>query len=100
MAALSLPEGMRTYFMTRALGAFGRTPSGSASGVVGTADGGVTTSTVITRRMLSSTFLAMDTMAFQAAVSALCTDSSSYSITYPVPLPVSLSVRLVITEVS
>ena len=100
LAALSLPEGMRTYFMTRALGALGRTPSGSASGVFGSADGGVMTGAVITWRTLSSTFLAMDTMALWAAVGVLCTDSSSYSIAYPVPLPVSLSVRLVITEVS
>ena len=100
LAALSLPEGMRTYLMMRALGALGRTPGDSASGVVGVADGGVTTGAVITRRTLSSTFLATDTTALRAAIGALCTDSSSYSIAYPVPSPVSLLMRLVIAEVS
>ena len=100
LTALSHPEGMRTYLMMRALGALGRTPGESASWVVGAADGGVTTGAVITRRTLSSTFLATDTTALRAAIGALCTDSSSYSIAYPVPSPVSLSVRLVIAEVS
>ena len=45
-------------------------------------------------------FFAMDTMAFQAAVGTLCTNSSSYFIACPVPSPVSLLVRLVIAEVS
>ena len=58
------------------------------------------TGAVITCKMLSSTFLAMDTTALRAAISALCTDSSSYSIACLVPLPVSLSVRLVIAKVS
>ena len=49
---------------------------------------------------VASTFLAMDTMAFGAAVGTLCTDSSLYSIACPVPLPISLLVRLVITEMS
>ena len=61
---------MRTYLMTRALGALGRTPGESASGVVGAADGSVMTGPVITRRTLSSTFLATDTMALRAAVGA------------------------------
>ena len=63
-------------------------------------DGGMMTSMVITCKTLSSTFLAMDTMALWAAVGTLCTDSSLYSIACPVPSPVSLLVRLVITEVS
>ena len=100
LATLSLPEGICTYLMTRVLGAFGRMPGGLASGVLGMVDGGMMTGTVITCRMLSSAFLAMDTMVLRAAIGALCTDSSSYSIAYPVPSPVSLSVRLVIAEVS
>ena len=100
MAALSLPIGIRTYLMTRALGALSRAPSGLAAGVFSTVDGSVTTSMVITCKTLSSNFLAMDTMAFQAAVGTLCTNSSSYSIACPVPLPISLSVRLVIAKVS
>ena len=100
LAALSLPEGMRTYLMMRVLGALGRMPGKSASGVVGAADGGVTTGAVIIQRTLSSTFLAMDMTALRAAVGTLCTNSSSYSIAYLVPSPVSLSVRLVIAEVS
>ena len=65
-------------------------------GCWGLADGGVMTGMVITCKMLSSTFFAMDTMALQAAVGTLCTDSSSYSITCPLPLPISLLVMLVI----
>ena len=100
MAALSLPVGIRTYLMTRALGAFGRMPGGLASGVFGAADGGMMTGAVITCKTLSLIFFATDTMALRAAIYVLCTDSSSYSIACPVPLPVSLSVRLVIAEVS
>ena len=58
------------------------------------------TGVVITQKMLSSTFFPMDTTALRAAIGTLCTNSSSYSITCPVPLPVSLSVSLVIAEVS
>ena len=36
----------------------------------------------------------------RTAAGTLCTDSSSYSIACPVPLPISLLVRLVISEVS
>ena len=36
------------------------------------------------------TFLATDTMAFLAAIGKLYTNSSSYSIAYPVPLPITL----------
>ena len=97
---MSLPIGIRTYLMTRALGALGRTPGRLASGIFGAADGGMMTGAIITCKLLSSTFFAMDTMAFQAVVGTLCIDSSSYSITCPVPLPVSLSVRLVIAEAS
>ena len=68
MAALSLPVGICTYLMTRALGTFGKAPSGLASGVFGVADGGMITGTVITRKTLSSTYFAMDTMVFWAAV--------------------------------
>ena len=100
LAALSLPVGIYTYLMTRALGALGRTPSGLASGIFGVANGSMMTGVVITRKMLSLTFFPMDTTALWAAISMLCTDSSSYSIACPVPLPISLSVRLVIAEVS
>ena len=98
--ALSLPVGIHTYLMTRALGALGRAPGGLASGIFSVADGGVMISAVITCKTLSLTFFAMKTMAFWAAVGTLCTNSSLYSIACPVPLPVSLSVRLVIAEVS
>ena len=100
LAALSLLVGIRTYLMTRVLGALSRAPGGLATGVFGTVDGGVMTGAVITHKTLSSTFLAIDTTAFQAAVSTLCAYSSSYSIACPVPLPISLSVWLVITKVS
>ena len=76
LAALSLAIGIRTYLMIRTLGAFGRMPGGLASGVFSVADGGVTTGVVITRKMLSLTFFAMDTTALQAAVGILCTESS------------------------
>ena len=86
--------------MTRALGALSRVPSGLATGFFGMADGGVMTGAVITCKMLSSTFFTMDTIAFQAAIGTLCTNSSLYSIACPVPSPVSLLVRLVIAKVS
>ena len=100
MAALSLPVGIHTYLMMRVLNTFGRMPGGLASGVFGVADGGVTTGAVITHKTLSLTFFAMDTMALHAAISMLCTNSSSYSIACLAPLPVSLLARLVIAEVS
>ena len=100
MAALSLPVGIHTYLMTRAFGALSRALGGLATGVYGAADGGVMTSAVITCRILSLTLLAMDTMAFWAAIGTLCTNSSSYSIACPVTSPVSLLVRLVIAKVS
>ena len=75
--------GIYTYLMTRALGALGRTPSGLASGIFGAVDGGMMTGAVITSKTLSLTFFAMDTMAFRAAVSTLCTNSSLYSIACP-----------------
>ena len=86
--------------MMRVLGTFGRMPGGLASWVFGVADGGMTIGVVIKRKTLSLTFFAMDTTVLQAAIGMLCTKSSSYSITYLVPSPVSLSVRLVITKVS
>ena len=92
--------GIHTYLMTKALGTLGRAPGGLDAGVFGMVDGGMMTSMVITHKTLSLTFFAMETMAFWAAVGTLCTDSSLYSIACLVPLPVSLSVRLVITEVS
>ena len=100
MAALSLPISIHTYFMMRSLGTLSRALSRLAAGVFGRADGGVMTSVVIIRKTLSLTFFDMDTTVFQAAVGTLCTKSSSYSITCPVPSPVSLSVRLVIGKVS
>ena len=100
LAALSLPVGIRTYLMTRALGALGRMLSRLASGIFGAADGDMTTDVIITCKTLSLTFFAMDTMVFWAAVGTLCTNSSSYSIACLVPSLVSLSVRLVIAKVS
>ena len=98
MPTLSLPVGIHTYLITKALGTLSRVHGGLAAGVYGVADCSAMTSAVITFRTLSLTFLAMDTMAFQAAISTLCTDSSSYSIACTVPI--SLLVRLVIAEVS
>ena len=86
--------------MTRALGTLGKRPGRLDSGVFCMADGGVMTGAVITCKTLSSTFFAMDTTVYQAAVGTLCTDSSSYSIACLVPSPISLLVRLVIAEVS
>ena len=100
LATLSLPVGIHTYLMTRALGALGRMPGGLVSGILSTVESSVMTGVVITRKTLSSTFLATDTTVFQAAVGTLCTNSSLYSIACLVPLPISLSVRLVIAEVS
>ena len=99
-ATLSLPVGIRTYLMTRALGALGRTPGGLASGVLGVVDGGVTNGMAITCKTLSLTFFAKDTTVFWAAIGILCTECSSYSIACQVPLPTSLLVRLVIAEMS
>ena len=64
MAALSLPIGIHTYLMMRALGALSRAHIRLATGVCGMADCGVMTSVVIIHMILSSTFLVMDTMAF------------------------------------
>ena len=100
MATLSLPVGIHTYFMTRALGTLSRVLGRLVAGALGAADGGVMNGLAITCKTLSSTFFAMDTMVFQAVVGTLCTNSSSYSIACPVPSPVSLLVRLVIAEVS
>ena len=100
MGTLSLPIGIHTYLMTRVLGTLSRAHGGLAAGVYGMVNCGATTSMVIIRRTLSSNFLGMDTMVFWVAVSTLCTNSSLYSIFCPVPLLISLSVRLVIAEVS
>ena len=100
LATLSLPIGIHTYFMMRALGTLSRTLSGLAAGNFGAADGCVMIGIVIICKMLSSTFFAMDTTVLRAAVSTLCTNSYSYSIACLVPSPISLLVRLVIAEVS
>ena len=100
MATLSLPVGIFTYLMTRALGALGRALGGLATGVFSMVDGSMMTGVVMTCKTLSSTFFAMDNTAFRAAFGTLCTNSSSYYIACPVPSPVSLLVRLVITKVS
>ena len=63
-------------------------------------DGGVMTGSHHTQDIVLDLLCHMDTMALRAAISTLCTNSSSYSIACPVPSPVSLSVRLVIAEVS
>ena len=99
LAALSLPVGIYTYSIMRALGTLSRALGGLAARAFSMVDGGVITGMVITCKTLSSTFFATDTTAFQAVVSTLCTNSSSYSRLCPVPLPNSLSVRLVMTEV-
>ena len=100
LAALSLPVGICTHFMMRALGTQSRVLSKLTAGAFGMADGSMMTGVVITHKMLSLTFFAIDTIAFWAVVGTLCTDSSSYSIACPVPSPISLLVRLVITKVS
>ena len=100
MAALSLPVGMHAYLMMIALGALSRARGRLAAEVFSTMDCGAMTGVVITHRTLSLTFLAMNTMAFWAAIGTLHTNSSLYSIACPVPLPISLLVRLVIAEVS
>ena len=86
---MSLPIGIRTYLITRALGALSREPGelaaevglatevwrvGLATEVCGMADGGVMTGVVIICRTLSTIFMAMDTMAFWVAASMLCTN--------------------------
>ena len=71
------------------IGTLGKAPGGLTSGVFGAAEGGMMTGAVITHKMLSSTFLATDTMAFRAAVGTLCTYSFSYSIACPCPHPLA-----------
>ena len=100
MAALSLPIGIHTYLMRRALGTLSKVHGGLAAGFCSMVDCCAMTSVVIMHKKLSSTFLAMVTMVFWEAVSKLCSDTSLYSIACPVPLPVSLLVRMVISEVS
>ena len=100
LVTLSLPVGIHTYFMTRELGTLSWVLSRLAAGVFGAADGSVMTGVVITHKTFSLTFFTIDTTAFQAAVSTLCTSSPSYSIAYPVALPINLSVRVVIAKVS
>ena len=77
MAALSLPVGIHTYLMMRALCALNRVHGRLATGVCRVVDCGTMTGMVIMHRTLSLTFLATNTMAFQAAVSTFCTNSSS-----------------------
>ena len=100
MATLSLPVGIRTYLMTRALGALSKACSRLAAGVCSAVDCNIKTGVVIIYKTLSLTFLAIDTMVFWAAVGILCTESSSYSIACPVPLHVSPLVSIVIANVS
>ena len=100
MAALSLPVGICTYLMIRGLGALSRANGGLAAGVFSMAEGAIITAMVITCKVLFLTFLVTDTMAFWAAIGTLYTYSSLYSIACPVPLPISLLVRLVIAKVS
>ena len=100
MAALSLPVGICTYLMTRALGALGRMPGRLDAGFFSMADSDMMTGVVVIHKTLSSTFFAMDTMEFQVAFGILCTNSSLYSIACPVPLAVSLLVRLLIAKAS
>ena len=84
------PAHRHTYLLdNQALGTLSRAPGGLATRVFGAADGGVMTGAVIPRKTLSSTFFAMDTASFRAAVGTLCTDSSLYSIACPVPLPIA-----------
>ena len=64
------------------------------------ADGGMTTGAVITRKTLSSTFLAMDMMVLRAACRRIVHQLLLIFHHLPGSLPVSLSVRLVIAEVS
>ena len=100
LATLSLLKGIRTYLMTRALGAFGRMPSELASGGVGR--GGWRHDDRCSHHTEDVVFNLLGhghDGRCGAAVGALCTGSSLYSISYPVPLPMSLSVRLVIAEV-
>ena len=63
MAALSLPIGIHTYLMTRALGSLSRACSGLAAGIYSVADCCAMTGAVIICRILSSSFLAMDKIA-------------------------------------
>ena len=99
-AALSLPIGICTYLMTRVLGAFNKVYSRWAAGFCSALGCGTKTGGVITHKTLSSTFLAMDTIAYRAMAGTLCTNSCSYSISYPVPLLTSLLIKLAIEKVS
>ena len=98
--ALSLPIGIPTFLMTRALGKLSTVYSGLVAGFCGVAGCSVMTSAIITCRTLFSTYLATEMMAFWAMASALCTYSSLYSISCLVLFPTSLLVRLIIAEVS
>ena len=86
--------------MIRVLGAMSKACGWLAAVFFHAVGYGAMTGAVFICKALSTTFLAMDTMAFWAMAGTLCPDSSSYSIACPVPSPASLSVRLVIPEVS
>ena len=98
--ALSLPICIHTYLMTRVFGTLSKAQGGVATGSYRIVGCGIVTSAVIMCRMLSLTFLANKTTAFQAKASTLCTDSSSYYMSCLVPLPANLLVRLIIAEAS
>ena len=96
--ALSLPIGIYTYLITRAFGAFNNVCSGLATGSYDVAGCGTATGAVITYRILSRTLLATKMRMFWAIAGALCINSSSYSMSCPVPSPGNLLVRLIIAK--
>ena len=91
---------MHTYLKIRAFGSLSKACGGLAVGLDSVAGCDIKTRVVITSKILTLNFNATDRMAFWATASVLCTNLSSYSILYLVPLPTSLSVRLVIAKVN
>ena len=85
--------------MIRVLGILSKVYSRLAAGLCCIADCYAMTGAITTHKVLFTTFLAIEMMAFQAMAGILCTNFL-YSIACLVPSPTSLLVRLVITKVS
>ena len=86
--------------ITRALGALNKVCRGSANGFCSAIGCNAKSGAVIMHKTFYLTFLATKMMVFRVMTSALYTDSSSYSISFLVPSPASLLVRLTIAKAS
>ena len=96
----SFLDSIHTYLMTRAFGAFSNLYSRLANKLNGMVACSVITDAIIMSWMLSLIFKAKNTATFWGTAVMMCTSSLSYSMSYSMPSPTSLSARLVIAKVS